>query len=156
MASDTKAVSYDASDYDRFLDKFTCLPGGCWVWSHGINPRTGYGQFWFRGHGMLPHRFSYLVFKGPLIIGLQIDHLCNNRTCVNPDHLLQVSAQKNTLRSRVAPAAVNSRKEVCVREHVLSGDNLYENSGRRHCRECRRDWKRNFRIERRVKLLPQN
>lgn len=59
---------------------------GCWEWSAGKS-REGYGDFWLNGTMVRAHRVSYEWANGPIPVGLQIDHMCLNEGCVNPDHL---------------------------------------------------------------------
>jgi late competence protein required for DNA uptake (superfamily II DNA/RNA helicase) len=68
---------------------------------------------------------------------MQIDHLCRNRRCVNPDHLEVVTAQMNTLRGETL-AAANAAKTQCDHGHEFTEENTYAYRGHRHCRECRR------------------
>ncbi|RZN19502.1 hypothetical protein CWO90_35315 [Bradyrhizobium sp. Leo121] len=63
---------------------------------------------------MSGHRASYIVFKGPIAGDMDVDHLCNNRICVNPDHLEAVSHRENCIRrgyrrSLAALASARSR-----------------------------------------------
>lgn len=81
----------------RFL--FRCRPDkktGCvnFIGNYNYKPLR-YPPFKFSGIIFRAHRFSYLVFKGPLISGLVIDHICRNTFCVNPDHLRQVTQKEN-------------------------------------------------------------
>ncbi|MBY4212857.1 HNH endonuclease [Rhodococcus fascians] len=77
--------------------------------------------------------------------GLQIDHLCRNRRCVNPDHLEAVTPQVNTLRS-TAITAVHAVKTHCPQGHQYSVENTYVSSrGGRHCRICRNEASRRHR-----------
>jgi len=71
---------------------------GCWNWLKAKSP-AGYGRF-----GSTPlyaHRASYECFKGSIPTGLQIDHLCRNRGCINPAHLEAVTSRENTMRGLV-------------------------------------------------------
>jgi len=123
----------------RFSEK-TRVVGDCIEWTGTID-KYGYGQFRpTGGSNMGAHRWSYEYHVGPIPEGLQIDHVCRNRKCVNPEHLEPVTARENLFRSPIAPAALNAAKTHCLRNHPLSGENLYlhPNSGRRGCRECRR------------------
>lgn len=64
------------------IDKIT----GCWVWTgHTVN--SGYGLFYFNSTPTLAHRASYEMYKGPITSGMEILHSCDNKKCVNPDHL---------------------------------------------------------------------
>ena len=115
-----------------------CPPTGCW--SHRVKPaQKGYRQPSFRGRGAYLHRLVYEALRGPIPEGLQLDHLCRNRGCCNPDHLEPVSSRENILRGETIPAAC-AAKTHCLNGHPLSGGNLVVLlDGRRNCRECRKD-----------------
>lgn len=88
---------------DRFLAKVIALDpeqGECWVWQ-GSKSTSGYGQFGIaRSTHVYAHRWSYEHFKGPIRGDYVIDHLCERKDCVNPDHLEMVTQSQNALRAR--------------------------------------------------------
>lgn len=84
------------------------------------------------------HRFMYRLLRGEIPAGLQLDHLCRVRHCVNPWHLEAVTARVNVLRG-IGPTAQNAQKTRCPLGHPLSDENTYRNAqGERRCRICRR------------------
>ena len=84
---DPESVQYiQGDDEARFWTKVNKSSGSCWLWVGGIS-RYGYGEFWHNGGNYRAHRFSYELLVGPIPEGLQIDHLCRVRNCVNPARL---------------------------------------------------------------------
>jgi len=120
---------------DRFFDKVVFYSDStCWEWI-GAKRRDGYGNFMINGKMIQAHRYSYELYNGTLIQGLVIDHLCRHTSCVNPDHLDQISRKENVLRG-ISPAAINYRKSHCNNGHPLSGDNLWVGKKGRRCKTC--------------------
>lgn len=110
---------------------------GCWVWAGGRSG-SGYGAFWIDGKTRPAHVVMYEICVGPVPAGLELDHVCRNRACCNPDHLEPVTNQVNVWRSLLP---------TCKAGHELSGDNLYMHptSGQRTCRACHARWTADYR-----------
>ena len=78
-----------------------CPTTGCWVWQKGNSGSGrggGYGRVYYDGQMIAVHRAVYLNVHGYLHKRQQVDHTCENRLCVNPDHLEAVSASENMKR----------------------------------------------------------
>jgi hypothetical protein len=112
---------------------------GCFLWGSCINA-AGYGLVKLKGRSRLAHRAIYEMTCGPVPAGLDLDHLCRVRSCVNPAHLEPVTRQVNASRGiagKVA-AAKQLAKTHCPQGHPYDGGNLYLGpDGRRGCRACR-------------------
>lgn len=121
-----------------FLSKIREGNNGCWEWAG--HKRGGYGRFTIKSRLLSAHRYSYELFRKPIPVGLQIDHLCRNKACVNPNHLEVVTNQENCQRrTRLITH--------CPNGHEYTDDNLVPyalSQGRRACKECQKEYMLNY------------
>lgn len=82
---------------ERFMDRVKKLPNGCWQWLGAVTgSKSKYGMFLKDGKLIRAHRFSYEEFNHTKIPeGLIARHSCDNRLCVNPEHILVGTTQDN-------------------------------------------------------------
>lgn len=119
----------------RILDGVMFEPNsGCWLWERHIK-NNGYGTItikdggrWLTKHA---HRVSFQAFVGPVPDGLDLDHKCRVRSCVNPDHLEPVTRSVNLSRSPIMNRQLG--KAHCPAGHLYSG---LDNRGARICHKC--------------------
>ena len=107
----------------------------CWNWI-ACKTSDGYGRFSLNGKMVGAHRFSYEFVKGSIPKALQIDHLCRNRACVNPEHMEIVTPRENVLRSPITFASINARKTHCPKDHEFTDENIYPDKSYRQCKTC--------------------
>lgn len=108
----------------------------CWPWS-GYRNDDGYGQVRVDGKVRGAHRVAWEILRGEIPDGLELDHLCRNRACVNPWHLDPVTKRVNWERGAIGAL---SRGDHCRRGHEFTQENTswHRDGGqlRRRCRTC--------------------
>jgi HNH endonuclease len=111
----------------------------CWMWAGSRSPQ-GYGQIRLpgrKGKLVAAHRVVYEMEVGPIPEGHDMDHLCENKACVNPKHLEPVTRQDNMLR-------FHGKRTACKFGHPLDGfvHSKMPNgtpTTNRYCRTCARE-----------------
>lgn len=121
------------SDASLLLSGVT-YEGDCWLRLVGARPGNasnggGYSRVGRNGKTVYAHRLAYEVWVGPIPAGLQIDHLCRNRSCINPAHLEPVTTQENQRRGKAAT------KSACPRGHPYD---IITSQGSRGCSICQK------------------
>ena len=141
---------------ERFWDFVFYEPNcGCWLYA-GDDNGHGYGLFNLHGHRVYAHRFAYEQLVGPVPSGLEIDHKCAVRCCVNPEHLEAVTGAENVRRAAARGAYDRPLPDRCIRGHPFDSENTriaYGKNGRprRVCLECQRMHNRASRARRRAR-----
>ena len=156
---------------ERLMDN--CIPepnSGCWLWTARLD-RNGYGRIgiWMpdRGHNVprSAYREMFKALRGPIPEGLELDHLCRVRSCVNPDHLEPVTHKENVRRgeckaqhARQAAAKAKRKRQKCGKGHPYIEGSYYWYAGKGHspfrvCRECRRIYDELFRAKHKASIV---
>ncbi len=119
----------------RFERKVRLGPG-CMIWT-GAKGGNGYGQVRIQGQARSAVSVAYEIYIGPIPPGLEPDHSCRTRQCVNVAHLELVTHQENVLRGE-SPCAVHARKTTCKYGHAFDEQNTKWIHGGKHrdCRAC--------------------
>ena len=108
---------------------------GCWIWSGSCFSGSGYGQVQWGGGPRRAHRLVYELLVGPIPPGLDLDHKCRVRPCVNPAHVRPCTCRENLMApGSLAPAKRSAERVLCEKHGIP----YHKIKTQRVCRECRR------------------
>lgn len=144
----TKLTKRGEAPEARFASSYEVAESGCWQWTGALRG-SGYGGFPDGRKTYRAHRWAYEHFVGPIPEGLELDHLCRNKLCVNPAHLEPVTRLVNI--QRRVPFLNMPKKTHCKHGHAFTEENTYIScrNGKQHrsCRAClaarQREYRRN-------------
>ena len=128
-------LNADSPQRDLHPIGYVLAENGCWLWV-GTKNSGGYAMTWHptRKCPVYSHRHLYEAAIGPIPEGMQLDHLCRRRDCVNPAHMEPVTPAENTRRSEPA------MRTHCIHGHEFTTANTYyrvsSSRGVRQCRAC--------------------
>lgn len=125
--------------HERIEPRVNKIDGGCWLWTGATNG-VGYGKIGLLENGKAKYPYTHVIAYEALIgtvpDGLELDHLCRNTICCNPEHVEPVTSLENSMRGE-HPNYKTARTRICKRGHGIVGDNIFRRSdGRLRCRAC--------------------
>lgn len=131
-------MNYGKARYELITRTDLDLVTKCWSWA-GKETKYPYPRLVFEGKTWLAHRLSFASYRGQLMPGLVIDHLCSNKRCVNPDHLEQVTQAENVLRAAELITHCPAGHEYTEENTGYYGLKPGKKTPARYCFTCSRD-----------------
>jgi HNH endonuclease len=105
----------------KYFDKYAVKQEECWDWK-GIIDSTGYTVLGIRPH-IKGHRASWIIHKGPIPIGMNVCHSCDNRKCTNPEHLW-IGSQKENIQDKIKKGRANTPKGSDLKQAKLKEEDV--------------------------------
>ncbi len=138
-----KLPSNNPPNPENFWKHVKFLKNGCWEWTGGfMGEKKLYGSLCFNNKTNHSHRFAYEYLIGEIPKGKELDHLCRNTKCANPEHLEPVSHKENCMRglTGVSTGKKQKSKTHCPHGHPYDKENTYiDSDGSRRCNACNRE-----------------
>lgn len=129
----------------RIRESSTVSRSGCWEWNLSLDG-DGYGSIKVAGRARRAARTSYEVFVDDIPEGMVVHQTCQNRACVNPDHLETITNRDQFARGKSDPlknfAAYYERRRAathCPNGHPWDEENTRHTGVQRVCRACLRE-----------------
>lgn len=146
-------LAKDRQRFESFIDKST----DCWNWN-GYLGNGGYGRFQLAGKKFLAHRLMYWDYYGIGPNGFCVMHSCDNRECVNPEHLSLGTYKDNSKDASGKGRLANQKTTHCPKGHEYNLKNTYLDKPRnkRQCRECNKLRSRDFYFKNKKPLKAKN